>query len=115
MAGIHGEVWLYQSGLTLVGAIDTAWRTGIAVFGLCDAAKWGQYRRVVSMPPSGANACRTPVWDEAAAGFDPRGLGLRGAAAPTPTTPRNMDTFCRPAAPAQQWQHDKSETRSYPR
>lgn len=98
MAGIHGEVWLYQSGLTLVGAIDTAWRTGIAVFGLCDAAKWGQYRRVVSMPPSGANACRTPVWDET-----------------PPYTPRNMDTFCRPVAPAQQWQHDKSETRSNPR
>ena len=97
MAGIHGEVWLYQSGLTLVGAIDTAWRTGIAVFGLCDAAKWGQYRRVVSMPPSGANACRTPVWDEAAAGFDPRGLGLRGAAAPT-TTPKygHLLPTCRP-------------------
>lgn len=55
MAGIHGEVWLYQSGLTLFGAIDTAWRTGIAVFGLCDAAAWCRYRRVVSMLPIGVN------------------------------------------------------------
>ena len=82
MAGIRGKVWLYQSGLTLVGAIDTAWRTGIAVFGLCDAAKCGQYRRVVSIAPSGGNACRTLVWDET-----------------PPCAPRNMDTFCRPAAP----------------
>ena len=36
--GIHGKVWLYRSGLTLFGGIDTAWRTGIAVFGLRDAA-----------------------------------------------------------------------------
>ena len=39
----------------------------------------------------------------------PPAAGLGPEAAPAP---RNMDTFCRPAAPAQQWQHDKSETRS---
>ena len=122
MAGIRGKVWLYRSGLALFGAIDTGWRTGIEVFGLCDAAKWGQCRRVVPMPPSGANAsggvlmppsggnaCGSLLGDEAVAG-----LALWGAAAPT-QPPRNMDTFCRPAAPAQQWQHDKSETRSNPR
>ena len=38
MPGIHGEVWLYRSGLTLFGAIDTVWRKRIVVFGLCDAA-----------------------------------------------------------------------------
>lgn len=62
MAGIHGKIRLRWSGLALFGAIDTVWRMGTAVFGLCDAAKWGQYRRVVSMPPSGANACGTLVW-----------------------------------------------------
>ena len=64
MPGIRGKVWLYRSGLTLVGAIDTAWRTGIAVFGLCDAAKWGQYRRVVLMSPSGVDTGGTLVWEE---------------------------------------------------
>ena len=43
-----------------------------------------------------------------------RGRELVGERAP-PHAPRNMDTFCRPVAPAQQWQHDKSETRSNPR
>lgn len=62
MPGIHGKVWLYQSGLTLFGAIGTVWRTDIAVFGVCDAAKWSQCFRGVSMPPSGANACGTLVW-----------------------------------------------------
>ncbi len=113
MPGIHGKVWLYQSELTLFGAIDTVWRMGTAVFGLCDAAKWCQCCQVVLMPPSGGNACGSLLGDEAVAGLE-----LWGAAAPTPTIqqpPRNMDTFCRPAAPAQEWQHDKSETRSYPR
>lgn len=36
--------------LILFGAIDTAWRTGIAVFGLRDAAKWCQCCQVVAMP-----------------------------------------------------------------
>ena len=62
MLGIHGGIWLRRLRLTLFGAIDTAWRTGIAVFGLCDAAKWCQCFRGVSMPPSGANACGTLVW-----------------------------------------------------
>ena len=113
MAGIHGETRLARIRLTLFGAIDTGWRTGTAVFELCDAAKWCQCCQLVLMPPSGGNACGTLLGDEAVAG-----LALWGAAAPTPTIqqpPRNMDTFCRPAAPAQQWQHDKSETRSNPR
>ena len=62
MPGIHGEVWLHRSGLTLVGVIDTVWRTDIAVFGVCDAAKWCQCFRGVPMPPSGANACGTLDW-----------------------------------------------------
>ena len=37
--GIHGEIRLDRLRLTLFGAIDTVWRTSIAVFGLCDAAK----------------------------------------------------------------------------
>lgn len=49
MPGIHGKVWLYRSGLTLFGAIDTVWRIGTAVFGLCDAAKWSQCCQVVSI------------------------------------------------------------------
>ena len=72
-----------------------------------DAAKWWQCLRDLGLG------------HEAAAGFDPWGLALWGAAAPArmcpPQPPRNMDTFCRPVAPAQQWQHDKSETRSNPR
>jgi hypothetical protein len=55
--GIHGEVGLYQGGLTLFGAIGTVWRTDIAVFGVCDAAKWCQCCQLVLMPPSGANTC----------------------------------------------------------
>ena len=59
--------------------------------GRVDAAKWWQCLRDLGLG------------HEAAAGFDPWGLALWGAAAPTPTIqqpPRNMDTFCRPAAPA---------------
>ena len=65
MAGIHGKIWLYQSGLTLFGAIDTGWRTGTAVFGLCDAAKWSQCLRGVSMPPSGVDTWGPVVAHEA--------------------------------------------------
>ena len=36
--GIHGEIRLDRLRLTPVGAIDTVWRMGTAVFGLCDAA-----------------------------------------------------------------------------
>ena len=57
--GIHGEVGLYQSGLTLFGAIGTVWRTDIAVFGVCDAAKWCQYLRDLGLR------------HVAVAGFDP--------------------------------------------
>lgn len=39
VSGIHGEIRCRPIGLTPVGAIDTVWRTGIALFGLCDAAK----------------------------------------------------------------------------
>ena len=39
VSGIHGEIRLARLRLTPVGVIDTVWRTGIAVFGLCDAAK----------------------------------------------------------------------------
>lgn len=97
MPGIRGEIRLRWSGLTLFGVIGTVWRMGTAVFGLCDAAKRCQCFRGVSMPPSGANACGTLLGHEAMAG-----LALRGSTAPTPTSqqlPRNMDTFCRPAAP----------------
>lgn len=59
MPRIHGKVWLYRSGLTLFGAIDTGWRTGTAVFGLCDAAKWCQYLRDLGLR------------HVAVAGFDP--------------------------------------------
>ena len=94
VSGIHGEIRLAQLRLTLFGAIDTVWRMGIAVFGLCDAAALCQCRRVVSIGEA---------W----------GAEFRNEA--PPYTPRNMDTFCRPVAPAQQWQYDKSETRSNPR
>jgi len=58
--GIHGEVWLARIRLTLFGAIDTAWRTGIAVFGLCDAAKWCQ---CLQDPSLGRDpALRTPKY-----------------------------------------------------
>ena len=91
MPRIHGKVWLYRSGLTLFGAIDTVWRTGIAVFGLCDAAKWWQCLRDLGLG------------HEAAAGFDSWGLALRGAAAPTQpptTTPKcgHLLPTCRPRA-----------------
>ena len=99
MAGIHGEVWLYRCGLTLFGAIDTVWRKRIVVFGLCDAAKWGQYRRVVSMPPSGANTCGTPVWARG------RGrLGTEGCRRAHPNQPATAPKYghllptCRPRA-----------------
>ena len=60
MPGIHGEVWLARIRLTLFGAIDTAWRTGIAVFGLCDAAKWCQ---CLQDPSLGRDpALRTPKY-----------------------------------------------------
>lgn len=50
MAGIHGETRLARIRLTLFGAIDTGWRTGIAVF-------WGtRCRQVVSIPLDGVNA-----------------------------------------------------------
>ena len=49
VSGIHGEIRLARLRLTSVGVIGTVWRTGIAVFGLCDAAKWRQCRRVVSI------------------------------------------------------------------
>ena len=62
MPGIHGEVWLHRSGLTLVGVIDTVWRTGIAVFGLCDAATLSRCRQVVPMPPSGVDRGGVGSW-----------------------------------------------------
>ena len=61
MAGIRGKVWLYRSGLALFGAIDTVWRMGIAVFGLCDAAAWCQCRQVVPMPAGDPGLGRDPA------------------------------------------------------
>ena len=49
--GIHGEIRLARLRLALFGMIDTVWRMSIAVFGLCDAAKWRQCRQVVPMLP----------------------------------------------------------------
>ena len=37
--GVHGEIRQARLRLALFGVIDTVWRMGIAVFGLCDAAK----------------------------------------------------------------------------
>ena len=47
--GFYAEIRLTRLRLTLFGAIDAVWRTGIAVFGLCDAAKCCQCRRVASV------------------------------------------------------------------
>ena len=61
VSGIHGEIRLVRLRLTPVGVIDTVWRTDIAVFGLCDAAKWRQCCHVVPMLPRGVDG---GVWDE---------------------------------------------------
>ena len=37
--GFYAEIRLARLRLTQFGASDTVWRTSIAVFGLCDAAK----------------------------------------------------------------------------
>ena len=116
--GFHSEIQCRPIGLTLVGVIGTVWRTGIAVFGVRDAAKWCRCRQVVAMPAGSWFEARGRGWvwpgglrtrPSFALALRPPAAGLGPEAAPAP---RNMDTFCRPAAPAQQWQHDKSETRS---
>ena len=38
VCGVDGEIRLTRLRLTRVDVIGTVWRTGIAVFGLCDAA-----------------------------------------------------------------------------
>ena len=63
--GFYSEIRRRRSGLTRVGAIDTVWRMGTAVFGLCDAAKWCQCLRGVSMPPSGVDTWGPVVAHEA--------------------------------------------------
>ena len=40
----HSEIHCRAIGLALVGVIGTVWRKGIAVFGLCHAAKWCRSR-----------------------------------------------------------------------
>ena len=60
--GIHGEIRLTRLRLTLFGAIGTVWRTGIAVFGLCDAAALSRCRQVVPMPPSGVDRGGVGSW-----------------------------------------------------
>ena len=86
--------------------------------GCANAAKWWQCLRDlglrhVAVAGFGPGVCVRGRGSPWRCGRPPPGLTLRLALAPQP--PRNMDTFCRPAAPAQQWQHDKSETRSNPR
>ena len=133
----HSEIRCRPIGLTLVGVlrggysrlslaiserIDTVWRDWHR---LQDGNRgfWGtRCRQVVSIPLNGVNAAewcrylgqglRTRPWPWFALALRP---ARRPASTRRPQPPRNMDTFCRPAAPAQQWQHDKSETRSNPR
>ena len=103
MPGIHGKVWLYQSGLTLFGAIDTVWRMGTAVFGLCDAAERCRYlgARVRARGrgwvwPGGL---RTRPWFALA--LRPPAAGLDAEAGPrASTTPKygHLLPTCRPRA-----------------
>ncbi len=91
--GFYAEIRLARLRLTLFGAIDTVWRTSIAVFGLCDAAKWGQYRRVVSMVGDQGVAMRGRF---GARGYEATSLG-RG---PAPRSPKygHLLPTCRPRA-----------------
>jgi|GEM_PF-10852 len=99
---IHGEIRLARLRLTPVGVIGTVWRMGIAVFGLCDAAKWGQCRRVVSMLPSSVDRglfgpqgalARRREWACA------RGCGRAWRSAPRPTHPEIWTPSADPPPP----------------
>ena len=65
VCGVDGEIRLTRLRLTRVDVIGTVWRTGIAVFGVRDAAKWCQCLRGVSMPPSGVDTWGPVVAHEA--------------------------------------------------
>ena len=115
--GFHSEIQCRPIGLTLVGVIGTVWRTGIAVFGVRDAAKWCRCRQVVAMPAGSwfeargrgwvwPGGLRTRPWFAVALRLGlARGLGA--AAGPPscqyeapPTTPKygHLLPTCRPRA-----------------
>ena len=108
--GFHSEIQCRPIGLTLVGVIGTVWRTGIAVFGVRDAAKWCRCRQVVAMPAGSwfeargrgwvwPGGLRTRPWFALA--LRPPAAGLDAEAGPrASTTPKygHLLPTCRPRA-----------------
>ena len=110
MPGFYGEIRLTRLRLTRVDVIGTVWRTGIAVFGVRDAAKWCQCRQVVAMPAGSwfeargrgwvwPGGLRTRPWFALA--LRPPAAGLDAEAGPrASTTPKygHLLPTCRPRA-----------------
>ena len=110
VCGVDGEIRLTRLRLTRVDVIGTVWRTGIAVFGVRDAAKWCQCRQVVAMPAGSwfeargrgwvwPGGLRTRPWFALA--LRPPAAGLDAEAGPrASTTPKygHLLPTCRPRA-----------------
>ena len=97
VCGVDGEIRLTRLRLTRVDVIGTVWRTGIAVFGVRDAAKWCQCRQVVAMPAGSwfeargrgwvwPGGLRTRPWFALA--LRPPAAGLDAEAGPRRRTPK---------------------------